>query len=59
MYKSVFLGFTDSNLIVLGFLLFMITFLGAFIWTIFIQEKSFYNQLAALPLQEGEHHGIE
>lgn len=59
MYKVAFASFTDSNLIALGFLLFMGTFLGAFIWTLFVQKKSFYTDLAQLPLQEGENNGIE
>lgn len=60
MFKSAFAGFSDGHLIVIGFILFMGTFLGALFWTIFIQEKSFYAQLAKLPLQkDGESNGIE
>ena len=57
MFKGVFLNFSDSNLIVLGFILFMGTFLGAFVWTIFIQKKSFYDDLSRKPLVSGEEHG--
>lgn len=59
MFKLVFAGFTDAHLIVIGFLLFMGTFLGAFCWTIFIQKKSFYADLAHLPLKEEEQSGFK
>ena len=59
MYKIAFAGFTDGHLIALGFLLFMGTFLGAFCWTVFVQKKSFYQKIAEMPLQEGEHHGLK
>lgn len=59
MFKLAFAGFTDAHLIVIGFLLFIGTFLGAFCWTIFIQKKSFYAKLAELPLHEGEPCGRE
>lgn len=59
MFKLAFAGFTDAHLIVIGFLLFMGTFLGAFCWTVFIQKKSFYTKLAEMPLQEGESCGRE
>lgn len=54
MFKSAFLNFSDSNLIAFGFLLFMVTFLGALIWTLMIQKKSFYKLMSELPLSEGE-----
>lgn len=57
MGKFIFTSFSDTHLIVLGFILFMGTFLGAFIWTVFIQKKSFYNKIAELPLQEGDSYG--
>lgn len=59
MFKLAFAGFSDTHLIVIGFLLFMGTFLGAFFWTVFVQKKSFYNRLSELPLQEGDHRGIK
>jgi hypothetical protein len=54
MFKLAFQNFSDSPLIALGFILFMITFLGALIWTVFIQKKSFYDQLSDLPLKAEE-----
>lgn len=57
MFKQAFMNFTDSHLIVIGFILFMGTFLGALIWTLFIQEKSFYKQMSEIPLQKGGDHG--
>lgn len=59
MMKTAFAGFTDAHLIVIGFILFMGTFLGAFFWTVFVQKKSFYNHLSELPLQEGDSRGIK
>mgnify|MGYP000988850352 CR=1 FL=1 len=56
MFKSTFLHFSDGHLIAIGFILFMLTFLGAFFWTIIIQKKSFYTQMSQLPLQEGDEH---
>lgn len=53
MFKQVFLNFTDAHLIVLGFILFMGTFIGALIWTLFIQKKEFYDRLSARPLSNG------
>lgn len=57
MFKIAFAGFTDAHLIVIGFLLFMGTFLGAFFWTVFIQRKEFYTKLSEMPLQEGDFNG--
>jgi hypothetical protein len=57
MFKAAFAGFSDSHLIVIGFILFMGTFLGAFFWTIFVAKKSFYSEMAVLPLKEGDHLG--
>ena len=57
MFKEAFLNFTDAYLVTLGFILFMVTFLGAFFWTIFVQKKSFYVQLSQLPLDEGDQSG--
>lgn len=60
MSKLIFYGFTDAYLIVIGFILFMGTFLGAFVWTVFVQKKSFYDDLSKLPLhQEGDVRGFE
>lgn len=57
MYKQIFLNFSDSSLIAFGFLLFMGTFLGALVWTLFVQNKSFYVELSQIPLQEGDNNG--
>lgn len=59
MGKLIFSGFSDSHLIVIGFILFMGTFLGAFIWTVFVQQKSFYDDLANLPLKERDGHATK
>lgn len=53
MFKQVFANFTDAHLIVLGFVLFMGTFIGALIWTILIQKKEFYDRLSVQPLTGG------
>lgn len=57
MFKGAFYNFTDGHMVALGFGLFMFTFLGAFIWTVFVQKKSFYTQLSHLPLDEGDEGG--
>ncbi len=54
MYKHAFANFTDGHLIALGFLLFLVTFLGVLVWTLFIQEESFYEELSRIPLSRGE-----
>lgn len=55
MFKQIFAGFTDSHLIVLGFVLFIGTFIGALIWTILVQKKEFYDRLSLQPLSGGEN----
>lgn len=50
MLKQGFEHFSDINLIVAGFILFMLTFLGVFLWTYMIREKNFYRRLASKPL---------
>lgn len=57
MFKQAFLHFNDSHLMVLGFILFMGTFLGTLIWTIFIRNKSFYEELSKKPLMKGGDDG--
>lgn len=57
MFKQVFSNFTDSHLIVIGFILFMGTFLGAMIWTLLVQKKSFYDELERKPLINGKDYG--
>ncbi len=52
MFKLAFQNFSDSRLIALGFVLFMVTFIGTLIWTVWIQKKSFYEELSHLPLSE-------
>jgi hypothetical protein len=59
MFKQVFLGFTDSHLIVIGFVLFIGTFIGALVWTLFVQKKSFYDQMSLIPLRKGDQNGRE
>lgn len=56
MYKEIFQNFSDGHMIALGFILFMATFIGSLIWTLFVREKSFYTNLSQLPFKEGEHH---
>lgn len=57
MYKQIFANFNDGHLIIFGFMLFMVTFLGALMWTLLIQKKSFYDELAQKPLVNGESNG--
>ncbi|MBY0555434.1 hypothetical protein K2P97_12955 [bacterium] len=57
MFKQAFMNFSDSHLIVLGFILFMGTFLGALIWTLFVQNKLFYKQMSEIPLNKGGENG--
>lgn len=54
MYKSAFANFSDAYLVALGFILFMSVFLGALVWTIIIQKKSFYEKLSHLPIYDGD-----
>jgi|GEM_PF-1947098 len=54
MLRQAFINFNESNLIVFGFLLFFLTFLGVLIWTFCIQKKEFYNILSASPFIDGE-----
>lgn len=57
MYSKLFTSFNDGHLAVIGFLLFLFTFIGALVWTLFIQEKEFYDRLSRIPLKEGENNG--
>lgn len=57
MYKEIFQNFSDKHLIALGFILFMVSFLGSLTWTLFVREKSFYTKLSQLPMDEGDQHG--
>lgn len=57
MYKQIFANFNDGHLIIVGFMLFMTTFLGALVWTLLIQKKSFYDELAQKPLLGGDTNG--
>ena len=59
MFKEVFKNFSDGHLIAFGFVLFMTTFLGALIWTLFVQKKSFYGELSRIPLKNGDTNGNE
>lgn len=59
MFKAAFQNFSDSNLVAFGFVLFIVTFIGALIWTLYIQKKSFYVELSNLPLNEGDDHGAK
>lgn len=54
MLSKIFLNFTDTQLAVAGFIIFLITFLGAVVWTLFIQDKSFYQELSTQPLKNGD-----
>ncbi len=56
MYKEIFQNFSDGHMIAIGFILFMATFIGTLIWTLFVREKSFYTNLSQLPFKEGERH---
>lgn len=52
MLRSSFAYFNEGGLMAFGFLLFFLVFLGVFIWTFLIQEKSFYQRLSAQPLNQ-------
>ena len=54
MFKQVFANFTDTQLAVSGFMIFLVVFLGALVWTLFIQDKAFYDELGMQPLKNGE-----
>lgn len=54
MLRSSFAYFNEGGLIAFGFVLFLVVFLGVFIWTFLIQEKSFYQQLSTQPLNPDE-----
>ena len=51
MYKQAFMNFDDTSLIVFGFFLFMMTFLGTFLWTFYVQDKKFYQEISTQPLK--------
>ena len=53
MWKQIFAGFSDVNLAVFGFLLFLLVFVLAGIWTFFIQRQTFYDELSQQPLKKG------
>ena len=57
MMKDSLIHFNDGNLIVFGFLLFVIVFFGVLVWTFLIQKSNFYENLSHLPLVNGEDHG--
>lgn len=57
MFKQVFAQFSDTQLAVSGFLIFLITFLGVLTWTVFVQKKSFYDELSLKPLANGDENG--
>lgn len=57
MFKQVFSQFSDTQLAVSGFLIFLITFLGVLTWTVFVQKKSFYDELSLKPLSNGDKNG--
>lgn len=57
MFKQVFAHFSDTQLAVSGFLIFIVTFLGVLTWTVFIQKKSFYEDLSLKPIVNGDENG--
>ena len=57
MFKQVFAQFSDTQLAVVGFLIFLLTFLGVLTWTVFVQKKSFYDELSLKPLANGDENG--
>ena len=57
MFKQVFAQFSDTQLAVSGFLIFLITFLAVLTWTVFVQKKSFYDELSLKPLVNGDENG--
>lgn len=57
MYKEALSYFTETYWIIIGFLLFVGTFIGTLVWTLFVQKKEFYDQLSEIPLKEGNSNG--
>lgn len=57
MFKQAFANFNNSDLIVLGFMLFLFTFLGVMIWTLFVRHKDFYRELSLVPMRKDEREG--
>lgn len=57
MFKQVFAQFSDAQLAVSGFLIFLVTFLGILTWTVLVQKKSFYDKLSLKPLASGDENG--
>lgn len=57
MFKQVFAQFSDTELAVSGFLIFIVTFLAVLTWTVFVQKKDFYDRLSMQPLNNGDQNG--
>lgn len=57
MLRSSFAYFNEGNLMAFGFVLFLLVFLGVFIWTFLVQDKKFYEQLSAQPLKADDQRG--
>jgi hypothetical protein len=57
MMKDSLIHFNDGQLIVFGFLLFVVVFFGVLVWTFLIQKSKFYENLSHIPLVDGEDHG--
>ena len=59
MFKQVFAQFSDTEMAISGFLIFIFTFLAVIIWTLLLQKKEFYDQLSMMPLKNGDQSGKE
>lgn len=57
MLSKIFTQFNDTQLAVAGFLIFLVTFLSVLTWTVFVQKKSFYDELSLKPLANGDKNG--
>ena len=56
MFKEIFYNFNDTELAITGFMIFLAVFLGSLVWTLFVQDKSFYRELSLQPLENGDDH---
>lgn len=54
MTKQWLINFSDTNIALFAFFIFLITFFSVLIWTFKLNKKSFYNDVANLPLHDGD-----
>ncbi|MCB0369447.1 MAG: cbb3-type cytochrome c oxidase subunit 3 [Bdellovibrionales bacterium] len=54
MTKQWLAHFNDSNLTLIGFLIFFCVFVAVIIWTFRKDSKDYYDSAAKLPLNDGD-----